>query len=102
MGGVTSKTTAELLNEISINASMNTVMTCTTGATQQQKIEFDNISGNIVVGDIDQSETSAVSLDCLMDSNKQADIATSVANAIAQEAASKGESVLALFGNTHS
>jgi len=100
MGGVSSKTTVDVLNEICTQVTMDSMMECSGVATQDQMIAFQNIKGDVTISNVNMSQGVAVDLTCLMTANKQSDIADKVAAAIGQNADSKGQAFLSLFGNT--
>jgi hypothetical protein len=101
-GGTSSKTTAQVLTEASTQVTADSILSCATVATQEQMIGFYNVQGNVTISNVDMSQGVAVSLSCVMEATKQADIASKVADAIAQTAESKGQAVLSAFGNTRS
>lgn len=100
MGGTSSKTTAQVLTEVSTQVTTDSIMTCTSIATQEQMIAFNNVKGDVTISNVNMTQGVAVDLNCVMDSNKQADIANKVAEAIAQQAESKGQAVLSALGST--
>ena len=102
MGGTQSRSTTDILNEMAINVSMDSIMSCTSVATQQQLIELENIEGNVVISDVSMKQGASIDMSCVMKSEKQNQIATDVANAIAQHAESKGQAALSALGNTKS
>jgi hypothetical protein len=100
MGGVSSKTTVDVLNEICTQVTMDSMMDCSGVATQDQMVSFQNVKGDVNISNVNMTQGVAVDLNCVMSANKQSDIADKVAAAIAQNADSKGQAVLSLFGNT--
>lgn len=100
MGGTQSKTTAELLTEACVNASMDSIMKCANSATQSQLISLNNIKGDVTISGTSFTQGASINMQCLMDSKKQAEISNAVSNAIVQSADSQGQAVLSALGNT--
>jgi hypothetical protein len=100
MGGTQSKSTYTQLTDIATEVSMNSVMSCTTAATQTQLLSLTNVAGNVTIDSIDMTQGSSVNVQCVMDANKQNEISTAVANSIAQYAESKGQAVVSALGST--
>lgn len=100
--GTTSKTTVDVLTDTSTRVTADSILSCTNVANQEQMLSFHKITGNVTIQNVTLSQGIAVDLKCVMDATKQAEIANKVAEAIAQEAESRGEAVLSLFGRTKS
>lgn len=100
MGGTHSKSTAVSLTESLTDVVMSSIMSCTTSATQSQLVKLENIEGNVLIEDTDFTQASSVSVECIMNSQKQNEIANKVANALAQKAEAEGQAVLSALGST--
>jgi 23S rRNA pseudoU1915 N3-methylase RlmH len=102
MGGTSSKSTSEILTQISVEASMNSILSCTSAATQSQLIELGYVAKDVIITGLTMKQSASVDSKCVMEAKKVADISTAVSNAIAQYAESKGQAVLSSLGNTKS
>lgn len=102
MGGTQSKNTATILNDIAVNVSMDSIMSCTVAATQSQLIELKNIEGDVTISDLSMLQGNSIDVNCIMESDKQNQISSSISNAIAQYAETKGQAALSALGNTKS
>lgn len=102
MGGTQSKNTASVLNDIAVNVAMDSVMSCTVAATQSQLLELKNIEGDVTISGVSMLQGSSVDANCVMQADKQNEIASSIANALAQHAEAKGQAVVSALGNTKS
>lgn len=100
MGGTSSKTTAEVLTDISINASMNSLLNCVSSAAQSQTIDTQQTTGNVTIQDINLKQGATIDSSCVMKSEKRMEISNAVAAALAQYAESKGQAVLSALGST--
>lgn len=100
IGGTSSKTTAQILNDIAVNATMNSIQSCATVASSNQMIALNNIKGNVTITGTTLSQGSSIDMSCVMHADKTADISNSVASAISQYADSQGQAVLSALGST--
>lgn len=101
MGGTSSKSTVDMLNETAINVSSSVIQNCTGVASQQQSLDY-TTAGDFVGGDINQSMTASINMSCVMNSQTQTDIASKVGAQLAQAAEAKGQAVLSGLGSTTS
>lgn len=97
--GPSSKTTVEVLNDICTQVTMDTIMKCTAVATQEQMIAL-KAKGDITISDVGMSQGVSINMNCVMQADKQNEIKDKVSAAITQNADSKGQAFLSLFGNT--
>lgn len=102
MGGTQSKNTASVINEIAVKVTMDSIMSCTTVATQSQLMELKNITGDVTISDVTMTMGTSLDVECIMEADKQNQINSQIANAIAQHAEAKGQAVLSALGNTKS
>jgi hypothetical protein len=102
MGGTSSKSIANDLTNLCTKVVADSLLTCTGIATQSQILSYTQIKGNLNVQNINLSQGTSVDLKCVMDAVKQSDIASKVAESLAQAAEAKGEAVLSAFGSTKS
>ena len=102
MGGQQSKNTSEVITDISVNVAMDSIMTCTTSASQSQLLSLQNVRGNVTISDVSMKQGASISTTCVMDANKQNEIAGAVSSAISQHAEAKGQAVVSALGRTRS
>jgi len=100
MGGSSSKTTAELLNEVAITATQRTISSCVSHATQEQLLSVLNVSGNVTMTGITMSQGASVDMQCIMSAQMQSDIQSNIASEIAQFASSQSEAFIGVLGES--
>lgn len=100
MGGTSSKTTSQILHDIAVNATMNSVQSCATVASSNQMIALNNVKGNVTISGTTLTQGSSIDMSCVMHADKTADISNAVATAISQYADSQGQAVLSALGST--
>jgi hypothetical protein len=101
-GGSKSRTTADILNEISVNAVQRTISDCVGSATQQQIISADYVAGDVNLSNLNFTQNASVRTDCVLSSQKQNEIKQTIAATIAQYAQSQGQAVLGILGSSRS
>lgn len=101
MGGTSSKTTVDILNSVAVSASMRTVQSCTTAASQNQLIQLQAV-GDVTLGDINQSQGVSVNTECLFSTAKKNEMAASMSNDIVAKLSASSEGFLKSFGGSHS
>ncbi len=100
MGGNSSKVTSDALTDIAISAIQSTIQGCTSSATQSQIISIPNVSGNLTIGNVGLSQGVSLDIECIMSAEKQNEMHSKIANAIAQEAKSISTGMLQSLGGT--
>lgn len=100
MGGTESKTTVDVLNEMSVDVAQKSVGRCTASTTQAQRIKFGYVGGDFVLKDTTMKQEAALNFKCAMSAAKQSEIQGEIANKIAQFAAAKGPAVLGALGSS--
>lgn len=98
--GNKSSTSLSVCNDLAVNVSMDSIMSCSSAATQQQLIELKDVKGNVNISGVSMTQGASVNMSCVMDSVKQNEIAMKVSNALAQQAEASGQAVLSALGNT--
>lgn len=102
MGGTQSNNTSESLTQMSTKVAMSSILSCAGAATQGQILEFQNVVGDVTISNVSMTQASSVNMSCVMDSQKQSEIAGAVANTLAQFAQTQGQSVVSALGSTQS
>jgi len=92
MGTTASKSTAETLNDIAVEAVQRTVQNCTTTASQDQIMQVDYVVGNVDISGSTFTQGMTVDMQCMMSDTKQSEISNTLTNTIKQfaDATSKG------------
>ena len=90
MGGTSSKTTVDILNSVAVSASMRTVQSCTTAASQNQLIQLQAV-GDVTLGDINQNQGVSVNTECLFSTAKKNEMAASMSNDIVAKLSASSE-----------
>ena len=97
MGNSSSKTITEILNETAIGAIQESIQKCQQSVSQSQVIDVIS-GGNVVIGgNITQTQASVASLSCIQQAIQNGEIATNVANKIAQKIKAENEGTLAVL-----
>lgn len=101
MGGSSSKSMVSVLNQISMDASMRTIQSCSTSATQDQLMELE-AQGSIVISNVKLTQGVQVNSKCLAQTQKQIELKNDVATAITNFAEASGPAVLGALGASKS
>jgi len=102
MGGTTSKSTSDVLTELCINATQESVASCVQAATQEQRIAAQNIKGDVTISGTTMSQSMAVNMSCVLSADTQNTIQQNIANQIVQYAKSEGVALLSALGKSSS
>lgn len=97
MGGSSSKSMVSILNQISMDASMRTIQSCSTSATQDQLLEIE-AQGNIILSNVTLSQGVQVNSKCLAQTQKQLELKNDISTAITNFAESSGPAVIGALG----
>ncbi len=98
--GTQSKTTTEVLNDMSTTAIMKSTMSCVAQATQNQMLLLGNVAGTVNLTNVNLEQASTVDVSCLMTAEKQNEMAQNVSATLQQYAESQGEAALSALGKT--
>ncbi len=82
---INANNTEKVLQNIS-KVILQNILTCSTSYTGEQNISFDNVSGNVVISDIKQSNTVSLNTDCLQQTSDNASILQDIKDALQQQA----------------
>lgn len=100
MGGTQSSVSHyEALSSTSMSASMQTIQSCTTAASQSQIIQL-VAAGNITVGDITQVQGVSIDTQCLFSADKTNTMASDISNAIVNNLEASGSGMTSVVANT--
>ncbi len=102
MGGTQSSASQTAITKIANNAATNTIMNCTSTASQEQMMTITTSGWLSVGGGASQTQGTAVNMSCVMNTSTQNQIASSVAAAVGQYASAQGPGVLAALGASSS
>lgn len=97
MGGTSSKTVTEQVNEHVTNISVKAGQQCSVIIDQEQSSMIVN-TGTMSGSNITMKQATDVDLSCMMKTGQFADLQRDIANAIVQEAKAKGDGLLSAFG----
>lgn len=101
MGTTSSQATINQITESIFNVSMQTVQDCVVTSTQKQVVKVKN-TGFKLFSKYDISQQTEVSSTCFADSNKEAQLQSSIASAISNTSTSEGVALWPIFGGTKS
>lgn len=99
MGGTSSKSTVNILNKISVDASMRTVQSCSTSASQDQLIELET-QGSVFITNVKLTQGTQINSKCIAQTQKQLELRNDISAAIAQFAEASGPAVLSALGSS--
>lgn len=100
MGGIVSRSSVDVVNNIAVDVIQKSLSTCTSNITQEQVIRLRRVRGDVIFDGNFFTQNASLDTKCLLSSVKQAEILTGLTTAITNYAESRG--ILGLFGNNRS
>lgn len=100
MGGSSSKSTIEQLNDVAISVATQNVQSCSGSATQSQIVNVKGVKGDVIMGQIDQKQGTSIDLKCVFSAENQSKMQSDIAQELSNRVQTMGGDLTSAFGGT--